>query len=245
MKFHPLPLLSLILGLSATHVHADTVNINQNGSLVEMCASAEKQITHDTAVISIDFAAHERDKKQAADSVNRNMAQAVQMIKAQYPSMVFENPSYSTYQEHDEQGQLINRWTVQQAYTLSSKRLTDVSELAAKLQGMGINVSSMSTYLSPEGRRQAAQQLDEMAFADVKSRIASVAKAFGQPVSAWRVAHMNTMPNNPCNGYSGRVYAASAPMMKAERASDSVAQPELVEGRETMNVSFYIALRAK
>ena len=56
---------------------------------------------------------------------------------------------------------------------------------------------------------------------------------------------MNTMPNNPCNGYSGRMYAAAAPMMKAEMVSDAVAQPELVEGRESMAVNFYIAVRAK
>ena len=124
--------------------------------------------------------------------------------------------------------------------------MPELRERLAQLQGMGINVGSMSTYLSPAGRRLAAQELDDMAFADVKARIASVAKAFGQPVSAWRVAHMNTMPNNPCNG-GGRMYAA-APMMDMAvrgKAAEAVAQPELVQGRELMSVNFYIALRAK
>jgi hypothetical protein len=41
------------------------------------------------------------------------------------------------------------------------------------------------------------------------------------------------------------MYAAPAAMMKAEMANDTVAQPELVEGRESMAVNFYIAVRAK
>ena len=102
----------------------------------------------------------------------------------------------------------------------------------------------VSSYLSPEGRRAAEQKLNDEAFADVKSRIATVAKAFGQPVGAWRIAHMNIMPNNPCSGYGGRMYAAAAAPMMREKAADG-AEPELVQGREQMQVNFYIAVRAK
>ena len=245
MTFKHTLIVGALFGIAALTAQAQTVSINQNGSLVEMCASAEKQVAHDTAVMNIEMVATERDKVQAADKVNATMAQAVRMIKQKYPTVVFENANYNTYQERDEDGQPIKKWTVRQSYTLTSKKITDITEIAAQLQGMGIQVGSMNTYLSPEGRRLAALQLDDMAFADVKARIASVAKAFGQPVSAWRVAHMNTMPNNPCNGYSGRMYAAPAAMMKAEMVSDAVAQPELVEGRESMAVNFYIAVRAK
>ena len=220
MTFKHTPIVGALFGIAALTAQAETVNINQNGSLVEMCASAEKQVAHDTAVMNIEMVATERDKVQAADKVNATMAQAVRMIKQKYPTVVFENANYNTYQERDEDGQPIKKWTVRQSYTLTSKKITDITEIAA-------------------------QQLDDMAFADVKARIASVAKAFGQPVSAWRVAHMNTMPNNPCNGYSGRMYAAPVAMMKAEMANDTVAQPELVEGRESMAVNFYIAVRAK
>ena len=246
MRFKHTLIIGALFGIATLTAQAETVNINQNGSLVEMCANAEKQVTHDTGAMNFDMTVSERDKVQAADKVNSTMAQAVRMIKQKYPKAVFENQNYNTYQERDEDGQLIKKWTVQQSYSLTSKNLTDITEIAAQLQGMGINVSNMNTYLSPEGRRLTAQQLDDMAFADVKARIASVAKAFGQPVSAWRVAHMNTMPNNPCN-VGGRMYAAAPMAMKAnmDMAAESVAQPQLVEGRESMSVNFYIALRAK
>ena len=232
------------LSLAFTQAQAETVSINQNGSLVEMCASAEKMVTHDSAMMNVDFSARERDKVQAADKVNRTMSQAMQLIK-KYRSVTVENQNYNTYQERDSDGKVTNKWTVQQSFSLTGKNLNEMSELAAQLQTMGVNVSNMNTYLSPEGRRAAEQQLNDEAFADVKSRIATVAKAFGQPVGAWRIAHMNIMPNNPCSGYGGRMYAAAAPMMMRAKDTAEVAQPELVEGREQMTVNFYIAVRAK
>lgn len=245
MTFKHTLIVGALFGIATLTAQAETVSINQNGSLVEMCASAEKQVAHDTAVMNIEMVATERDKVQAADKVNATMAQAVRMIKQRYPAVVFENANYNTYQERDEDGQPIKKWTVRQSYTLTSKKITDITEIAAQLQGMGIQVGSMNTYLSPEGRRLVSQQLDEMAFADVKARIASVAKAFGQPVSAWRVAHMNTMPNNPCNGYSNRTYVKAAAIDPGYLSSNDVVQPELIEGRESMSVNFYIAVRAK
>lgn len=232
--------LSLAYGIA----QAETVGINQNGSLVEMCASAEKMIAHDSAMMNVDFSSTERDKVQAADKVNRTMSQAMQLIK-QYRSVTVENQSYNTSQERDKDGQLTNKWTVQQSFALTGKDLNDMAALASKLQTMGVNVGSMSSYLSPEGRRAAEQKLNDEAFADVKARIATVAKAFGQPVGAWRIAHMNIMPNNPCSGYGGREYVAmaAAPMMRAK--NEDVAEPELVQGREQMTVRFYIAVRAK
>ena len=230
--------LSLAYGVA----QAETVGINQNGSLVEMCASAEKMVMHDAAQMDVDFSVNERDKVQAADKVNRTMSQAMQLIK-QYRSVTLENQSYNTSQERDSDGKLINKWQVQQSFSLTGKDLNDMAELASKLQTIGVNVSNMSSYLSPEGRRAAEQKLNDEAFADVKSRIATVAKAFGQPVGAWRIAHMNIMPNNPCSGYGGRMYAAEAMSMRAK--SEDVAVPELVQGREQMRVNFYIAVRAK
>ena len=231
------------LSLTCAVAQAETVAINQNGSLVEMCASAEKMVAHDAAMMNVDFSVQNRDKVQAADSVNRTMSQAMQLIK-QYRSVTVENQSYNTSQERDKDGQLTNKWLVQQSFSLTGKDLNDMAELASKLQAMGVNVGGMSSYLSPEGRRVAEQKLNDEAFADVKSRIATVAKAFGQPVGAWRIAHMNIMPNNPCSGYGGRMYAAAAAPMMREKTAD-VAEPELVQGREQMQVNFYIAVRAK
>ena len=240
---------STLLGIAAGFIaigqaQAQTTAINQNGSLVEMCASAQMQVPHDKATASISVSSTQRDKIQAADVVNGTMKEAIQFIKQKYPRVSIENQVYNTYQERDKNGQLVSRWTVAQGYSLVSKNVADIPALVAQLQGMGVNVSGMSTYLSTEGRRLATQQLDEMAFADVKTRIASVAKAFGQPASAWRIAHMNIMPNNPCNSF-GRTYAAAPVMMKASMEADAVEQPELVSGQEEMSVNFYIAVRAK
>ena len=237
--------LSLI-GLSCAYslAQAETVAINQNGSLVEMCASAEKMVSHDSAMMNVDYSAQERDKVQAADKVNRTMSQALQLIK-KYHSVTVENQYYNTHQERDNDGQLKNRWNVQQSFSLTGKSLDEMSALAAQLQSMGVNVSSMSTFLTPEGRRSAEQKLHDEAFTDVKARIATVAKAFGQPVSAWRIAHMNIMPNNPCSGYGGRQYTVAASASMRMKEQDMVSEPEIVQGREQMQVNFYIAVRAK
>ena len=39
------------LSLTCAVAQAETVAINQNGSLVEMCASAEKMVAHDAAMM--------------------------------------------------------------------------------------------------------------------------------------------------------------------------------------------------
>ena len=91
------------LSLSCAVAQAETVAINQNGSLVEMCTSAEKMVAHDSAMMNVDFSVNERDKVQVADKVNRTMSQAMQLIK-QYRSVTVENQSYNTYQERDEDG---------------------------------------------------------------------------------------------------------------------------------------------
>lgn len=122
MTFKHTLMVGALLGIATLTTQAETVNINQNGSLVEMCASAEKQVAHDTAVMSVEMVATERDKVQAADKVNATMAQAVRMIKQKYPAVVFENANYKTYQERDEDGQPIKKWTVRQSYTLTSKK---------------------------------------------------------------------------------------------------------------------------
>ena len=77
MTFKHTLIVGALFGIAALTAQAQTVSINQNGSLVEMCASAEKQVAHDTAVMNIEMVATERDKVQAADKVNATMAQAV------------------------------------------------------------------------------------------------------------------------------------------------------------------------
>ena len=236
-----------LVGLSCAYslAQAETVAINQNGSLVEMCASAEKMVSHDSAMMNVDYSAQERDKVQAADKVNRTMSQALQLIK-KYNSVTVENQYYNTNQESDKNDKLKNRWNVQQSFSLTGKNLDEMSALAAQLQSMGVNVSNMQTFLTPEGRRLAEQELSDEAFSDVKARIATVAKAFDQPVSAWRIAHMDILPNNPCNTYRERQYDYPASGKGVILfGTVEVAKPEVVQGREQMRVNFYIAVRAK
>ena len=57
MTFKHTLMVGALLGITALTAQAETVNIKQNGSLVEMCASAEKQVAHDTAVMSIEMVA--------------------------------------------------------------------------------------------------------------------------------------------------------------------------------------------
>lgn len=239
-------LTATLFGATGLIAHAETVNINQNGSLVEMCASANEVVAHDTGSAAIDYSVTRRDKKEAADEVNRVMGQSVRTLKQNHPKIEWQNGYYQTYQEHDSDGKPLNKWTVRQSYQISGHDLDEITDVAARLQSAGVNVGAMSTYLSPEGRRAAQKRLNESALADVQVQIVAIAKAFGQSVSDWRVAHMNTMPTNPCNGY-GRVYAKAASMVMEKPAADrlEVARTEMVAGQEEMAVNFYIAVRAK
>ena len=86
-------LLSLpFTGLLLQNSHAQTANnINQSGTLVELCAAAQQDVMQDAANVQVSYKAENRDKRIAADDVNKKMTSVIALIKAQYPKIEITN----------------------------------------------------------------------------------------------------------------------------------------------------------
>ena len=232
-------------GLFVQASHAQTVNnINQNGTLVELCASAQQDIMQDAANVNVSYKAENRDKRIAADEVNKKMTEAIRLVKASYPKVDISNQNYNTYQSYTPKGQSKD-WTVEQSFMLESKNPSEVPALVSMLQETGVIISGMNTFLSPAAAKAAQQKLYSQAFEDVQMRLRSISEAMGKP-NAWQITHIDMTGSRGCGG-GGMEYAmrAKGAMLAAAPAVMDVAEPAVEPSKQTIQLSLWIAAKMK
>ena len=237
-------LLSLpFTGLLLQNSHAQTANnINQSGTLVELCAAAQQDVMQDAANVQVSYKAENRDKRIAADDVNKKMTSVIALIKAQYPKIEITNQNYNTYQNYNQKGQSKD-WIVHQSFTLESKNPTEVPSLVSMLQEAGVTINGMNSYVSPATAKAAQQKLYAQAFDDVNLRLRAMSDAMGKP-NAWRIVHIDTTGARGCGGGVSAMYARAPMLAKSAEAVD-VAEPTLEISRDTIQLSLWIAAKMK
>lgn len=224
--------------------HAQTApTINQTGTLVEMCASAQQEVEQDAADVQISYKSENRDKRIAADDVNKRMSAVIAQIKSEYPKVRIDNQNYNTYQQYTPKGQSKD-WTVEQSFRLESRNPKEVPSMVSMIQEAGVTVNGMNAFLTPEAARAAQEKLYNEAFADVKLRLNAIAGAMDKP-NAWQIVHIDTTGQRGCGG--GGQYQPM--MMKASRAAMAdaveVAPPTFEVGKQMVQLSLWIAAKMK
>lgn len=229
-------------GLFVTYAHAQAAPVNQNGTLVEMCASAQQEVEQDAAQASISYKIDNTDKRIAADAVNKKMTALINDIKAQYPSIEFGSQNYNTYQQYTPQGKS-KTWTVEQSFSIATKKPKDMPAVVAMAQTAGVELNGLSAYLTPEATRLNQEKLYGQAFADVTLRLNAITKAMGRD-SSWQIVHIDTTGQHGCGNGGGYV-----PMMRsmAAKSADAmeVSQPTLEQGKQTVQLSLWVAAKLK
>lgn len=231
-----------VVFFNAFAVHAEVLPINQSGTLIEMCASAQQDVEQDAAQASIHYKVENSDKRLAADAVNKKMTALINLIKVQYPSIEFSNQSYNTYQQYTPQGQTKN-WTVDQSFNIITKQPKDMTAVVAMAQTAGVELNGLNAYLSPEAARSNQEKLYGQAFADVTLRLNAITKAMGRD-SAWQILHVDTTGQHGCGNGGGYV---SMKMARSSMAIESlkVAEPTLEQGKESVQLNVWVAAKLK
>ncbi|AXF86514.1 hypothetical protein DTO96_102269 [Ephemeroptericola cinctiostellae] len=233
------------LFVQAGTANAQTLNnINQNGTLVELCASAQQDIMQDSANVNVSYKAENRDKRIAADEVNKKMTEAIRLVKANYPKVDISNQNYNTYQSYTPKGQSKD-WTVEQSFLLESKNPSEVPALVSLLQESGVTINGMNTFLSPEAAKAAQQKLYSQAFDDVQMRLRSISEAMGKP-NAWQITHIDMTGSRGCGGGGGGMeFMRAKSMLAAAPAAMDVAEPTVEPSKQTIQLSLWIAAKMK
>lgn len=233
-----LPFAGLIMQAEAQTVS----NINQTGTLVEMCASAQQEVEQDAANVQISYKAENRDKRIAADEVNKRMNAVIAQIKSDFPKVRIENQNYNTYQQYTPKG-ASKDWTVEQSFSLLSKNPKEVPSMVSLIQEAGVTVNGMNAYLTPEAAREAQEKLYNEAFDDVKLRLNAIAGAMGKNI-AWDIVHVDTTGQRGCGG-GGQYQPMMASRAMMKDAAVEVAPPTFEAGKQMVQLSVWVAAKFK
>ena len=235
--------LAILAAAQTSYAHADGLNVNQNGTLVELCASAQQEVEQDAANVNVSFKSENRDKRIAADEVNKKMSAVIAQIKAEYPKIKIDNQNYNTYQQYTAKGQAKD-WTVEQSFTLESKSPKEVPSLVSMIQEAGVTVNGMNAFLTPQAARATQEKLYQSAFDDVQLRLNAIATAMGKP-NSWQIVHIDTTGQRGCGG--GGQYTPMMSMRAKGAVEDavSVAPPVFEAGKQTVQLSLWVAAKMK
>ena len=229
-------------GLFLQNAHAQTKNnINQSGTLVELCASAQQEVLQDSADVRASYSVENRDKRLAANEVNQKMTEVVQRIKAQYPQIEIDTQNYNSYQQYTRKGRSED-WTVQQTFKLKSKSPSEVPSLVSMLQEAGVTINGMNAYVSPAAAKLSQQKLYAQAFDDVNLRLRAMSQGMGK-ANTWRITHIDATGARGCGGNQMQSVAYGLAVKSADAVE--VAEPTLEIGRDTIQLSLWIAAKMK
>ncbi|TDR32385.1 putative secreted protein [Hydromonas duriensis] len=233
----------MVGAVQAPLAFAQNVNVNQNGTLVEMCAMAQQEVEQDRANVQVSYKFENRDKRIAADEVNKTMTAVIQRIKTSFPEVKIDNQNYNTYQQHTSKGQA-KEWTVEQTFTLESKNPKEVPSLVSMLQEAGITINGMNSFVAPETAQRMQEKLYNEAFKDVQLRLSAISSGMGRS-NAWQIVHIDTTGQRGCG--AGRPMPMMAVYRKAmmDESPLAVAAPSFEAGKEAVQLSLWVAAKMK
>jgi len=258
--FRAAPILKLIAALGLTAIaatagaqlpgstpartEASTLRIDStsrpDGTIVLLRAEAETYVDNDEARVSIFVQEQNANRATAASDVNRKMSEAIDRVKKGDPSADVRSTGYFTNPEYGPRSNQITGWQVRQEVLIVTHKLGDLEKLVANVQSVA-GVSGVAFGLSREAQRKVDAQLFDMAFADMRARMSSVAHALGKADKDVEIDEIDlTSVDRPLG-----VQAAPMAMMARAKLDDGVAQPKFEPGDSRQSVSFTARVRVR
>ncbi|WP_085314662.1 SIMPL domain-containing protein [Derxia lacustris] len=205
------------------------------GTVALLRAQAEAQFDNDEARVAFYAQEQGADRAQVAASVNRRMREATAALKAADPSAELRSAGYSMSPSYNKNGQP-NGWTARQDLSLVTRNLKSLEATVQRAQAQ-VAVQSVSFGLSREARLKAEAQLFDQAFADLRARIANVARALGRKPELALIEQLDFDGGD----------AAPAPRAFAMAARGAVPEaadaPSFEAGDSTRSLSFLARVR--
>jgi predicted secreted protein len=190
---------------------------------VHLEASAADEVQTDLVVAHLYRQEQSADQAQAADTVNRAVATAVERARA--AEVAVRTVRYATFPVYRDQH--IVGWRVRQDLRLESTDAERLAVLVGDLQST-LSVQSLVHALSDGAREHAEDALITRALEAFQRRAARIARTLGR--SGYRIVRMHVRTSH-------RDGPAPRPMLRsAEMASTAVAPPPVEGGRLRVEV---------
>ena len=215
-------ILPVVLALTATHGHAQTVleSAPTPVPVVTITATATSNVANDRMHAFLRAEADNADAAAAANDVNGRMGRALARARA-VAGVEASTAGYSSYQVTE--ANKPQRWRVSQTLVLESGDFAALSALVSKLQSTdGLVLSGLNFSVSTATRRAAEDSLTQRAIQNWQQRAQLAVAAFG--AGGWRTGRVTVQTNDyarPQPMYrSAGVAAASAPVAVEGGMSD-------------------------
>jgi len=215
-------ILPVLLAVTATHAHAQTVleSAPTPVPVVTITATATSNVANDRMHAFLRAEADNADAAAAANDVNARMGRALARARA-VAGVEASTAGYSSYQVTE--ANKPQRWRVSQTLVLESGDFAALSALVSKLQSTdGLVLSGLNFSVSTATRRAAEDSLTQRAIQNWQQRAQLAAAAFG--AGGWRTGRVTVQTNDyarPQPMYrSAGVAAASAPVAVEGGMSD-------------------------
>lgn len=169
-KWIPIGLALLGAGPAASHPEVDARN------RVSFQVEAMREVSNDWATARLSVVAEGKEPSAVADSVNKQMAQALTTSK-RTKGVKVESGAYVTQPVY-ENGRVV-RWRARQELRVESGNVDRLSKLIGTLQGESVQLSSIDFSVKRETRTALEDELIEEALTAFRSRAARIAQGMG------------------------------------------------------------------
>jgi len=211
-------ILPVLLAVTATHAHAQTVleSVPTPVPVVTITATATSNVANDRMHAFLRAEADNADAAAAANDVNGRMGRALARARA-VAGVEASTAGYSSYQVTE--ANKPQRWRVSQTLVLESGDFAALSALVSKLQSTdGLVLSGLNFSVSTATRRAAEDSLTQRAIQNWQQRAQLAVAAFG--AGGWRTGRVTVQTND---------YARPQPMYRTAGVAAASA-PVAVEG---------------
>ncbi len=190
---------------------------------VNLSAQASMEVDNDNLIAVLYSQQEGSDTVSLSDSVNRNIAQAVEIAK-QTEGVKVQTLGYQTSPIY--QQQRLSGWRVRQSIRLESRQSEVLSSLLSQLQ-RSLALESINYAVSPERQQAVEESLIQQAIEAFRQRATLITQQWGR--KHYRLVELNIhTANQPIQPMRMR-----ASMMSMEGAS---AAPTLEAGSQTLSV---------
>lgn len=168
-------------------------------NLINLSANAKTEISNDEISAYLQILRSGSDASKLSAEVNKNGQEALRIAKS-YDVVNVQTQGYQTQPIYND-GK-ISSWQVSQQLRLESSDFTQMSELLAKLQGLG-NIQSMQFAISDDRLETTRHDLAKQAIDKFQAQAAAIQKQFN--ASSYRLVNLSVNQG----GYSPRYMESS------------------------------------
>lgn len=190
------------------------------GTLIELSAEASRPAANDLIQAQVYAEANAGNPAEVARQVNRDLGEALQMIK-KTSGVTVKSGNQNTYPIYGN-GRRIEGWRMRADLLLESKDSAAISELLARLQQMKLALGNVSQMPSPATRKEVEAGVTRDAIRAFEAKAAVIAETLGK---SYRIKRLSIQQSG---------FAQPMPMLRAARMEMASAMaPTPIEAGES------------